>query len=145
MLCPTCNAEGRKFGKDKHGHQRFQCLPCKKTFSDRPVTPLGSMRLDPEKALKCLQLLLEGMSVRATMRVTGVNRATILNLLVQVGDQCELGYGQELLPGFAGLRFCPVIPLGKVVIEQDTRLGRRRIPTPPTRRVDLIQQAHRHS
>jgi IS1 family transposase len=37
-----------------------------------------------------LQLLVEGMSVRAAMRVTGVNRNTILSLLVHVGDSCEL-------------------------------------------------------
>ncbi len=90
MLCPTCQAESRKFGKDRQGNQRFQCLACKKTFSDRPANPLGSMRLDMAKAVQCLQLLLEGMSVRATMRVTGVNRNTILDLLVNVGDRCEL-------------------------------------------------------
>jgi len=42
MLCPTCNAEGRKFGKDKAGNQRFQCVARKKTFSERPANPLGT-------------------------------------------------------------------------------------------------------
>jgi transposase-like protein len=69
MQCPTCRAEGRKFGKDRHGNQRFQCMTCRKTFSERPARPLGTMRLDTDKALQVLQLLLEGMSVRATMRV----------------------------------------------------------------------------
>jgi transposase-like protein/IS1 family transposase len=90
MQCPACQAEARKFGKDRYGNQRYQCLACKKTFSERPTNPLGSMRLDMDKALQVLQLLLEGMSVRATMRVSGVNRTTILNLLRTVGDQCEL-------------------------------------------------------
>src|SRR5262249_18491043 len=90
MLCPTCNNEGRKFGKDRSGAQRFQCVTCKKTFADRAPRPLGEMRLEMPKALQCLQLLLEGMSVRATMRVTGVSRTTILALLVQVGDYCEV-------------------------------------------------------
>ena len=90
MLCPTCQVEARKFGKDREGNQRRQCQTCRKTFSERPANPLGAMRLEMTKALQVLQLLLEGMSVRATMRVTGVNRTTILNLLVQVGDQCEL-------------------------------------------------------
>ena len=90
MLCPTCQVEARKFGKDRDGNQRRQCLTCRKTFSERPANPFGTMRLEMAKALQVLQLLLEGMSVRATMRVTGVNRTTILNLLVQVGDQCEL-------------------------------------------------------
>jgi transposase-like protein/IS1 family transposase len=89
MLCPTCQTAARKFGKDRDGNQRYQCLTCRKTFSVRPPSPLGSMRLDMDKALQVLQLLIEGMSVRATMRVTGVNRNTILALLVHMGDQCE--------------------------------------------------------
>jgi len=89
MLCPNCNTEGRKFGKDRDGNQRFQCMTCRKTFSKRPDSPLGSMRIDMDKALQVLQLLLEGMSVRATMRVTGINRTTIVNLLALVGDRCE--------------------------------------------------------
>ena len=90
MLCPTCQAEARKFGHDRDGNQRYQCRTCHKTFSDRPAKPLGSMRLEMDKALQVLQLLLEGMSVRATMRVTRVNRNTILDLLVHVGDHCEM-------------------------------------------------------
>src|SRR5579883_3085234 len=89
MLCPTCNATGRKFGKDRYGSQRYQCAACRKTFSDHPPSPLGSMRLDMDKAIRVLQLLVEGMSVRATMRVTGVNRNTILDLLALIGGRCE--------------------------------------------------------
>src|SRR5436305_16835 len=89
MRCPTCRNDARKFGRDRDGNQRYQCATCRKTFSDRPVKPLGSMRLDLDKALKVLQLLLEGMSIRATMRVTGTNRNTILDLLALVGGRCE--------------------------------------------------------
>jgi transposase-like protein/IS1 family transposase len=89
MICPACQNEARKFGKDRYGNQRFQCLTCKKTFSDRATRPLGAMRINLDKALSVLQLILEGMSVRATMRVTGVNRNTILDLLAQVGGNCE--------------------------------------------------------
>jgi hypothetical protein len=28
---------GRKFGKDRSGNQRYQCMTCRKTFSDRPL------------------------------------------------------------------------------------------------------------
>jgi transposase-like protein/IS1 family transposase len=89
MNCPTCQSEARRFGKDRKGNQRFQCLACKKTFSDIPVNPLGEMRLPLDKAVKCLQLLLEGVSVRATMRITGTNRETILNLMNYVGERCS--------------------------------------------------------
>ena len=90
MLCPTCQTAGRKFGKDREDNQRFQCVTCRKTYSARPASPLGSMRLDMGKATQVLQLLLEGMSVRAAMRVTGVNRNTILDLLVHVGGRSEV-------------------------------------------------------
>jgi len=89
MHCPTCQTDARKFGKDRDGNQRYQCLTCRKTFSDRPTRPLGDMRLDMDRALQCLKLLVEGMSVRATMRVTGVNRTTILDLMAFVGNNCE--------------------------------------------------------
>ena len=88
MQCPACQSEARKFGKDRDGNQRFQCLTCRKTFADRPTRPLGDMRIDMDKALKCLHLLVEGMSIRSTMRVTGTNRNTILDLLALVGDNC---------------------------------------------------------
>lgn len=90
MLCPACQTEARRFGKDRDGNQRWQCRACKKTFSERAVRPLGAMRLELDKALSVLQLLVEGMSVRAAMRVTGVNRTTILELLAQMGERCDV-------------------------------------------------------
>jgi transposase-like protein/IS1 family transposase len=89
MQCPACQTEARKFGKDRDGNQRYQCQTCRKTFAVRPARPLGEMRLDMDKALQCLKLLVEGMSVRATMRCTGVNRTTILGLMAFVGENCE--------------------------------------------------------
>src|SRR5687767_3090179 len=81
MHCPTCQTEARKFGRDRDGNQRYQCLTCRKTFADRPARLLGDMRIDLDKAVACLHHLVEGVSVRATMRLTGTNRTTILELL----------------------------------------------------------------
>ncbi len=89
MNCPTCQSEARRFGKDRDGNQRYQCVTCRKTFSDRPARPLGTMRIDLDKALVCLHHLIEGTSVRATMRLTGTNRNTILDLLALMGERCE--------------------------------------------------------
>lgn len=89
MNCPTCNNESRRFGKDRKGNQRFQCLTCKKTFSEPKEKPLGSMILAEEKALSVLHHLVEGCSVRTTERITGVHRDTILNLLITIGEKCE--------------------------------------------------------
>jgi transposase-like protein/IS1 family transposase len=89
MQCPTCQSEARKFGRDRDGNQRFQCPACRKTFAERPARPLGDMRISLEKALVVLQHLVEGVSVRATMRLTGTNRNTILDLMVLMGERCE--------------------------------------------------------
>ena len=89
MLCPTCQTAGRKFGKDRDGNQRFQCVPCKKTFADRPASPLGDMRLSLNDAALCLRLLVEGNSLRSTVRISGISRATVTNLLLLIGDRCE--------------------------------------------------------
>ena len=47
------------------------------------------MRLSLDRALLCLQLLLEGNSVRSTERITGVHRDTILSLLEVAGLRAE--------------------------------------------------------
>lgn len=46
------------------------------------------MILSEEKALLCLNLLVEGNSVRSTERITGIHRDTILSLLETVGKKC---------------------------------------------------------
>jgi IS1 family transposase len=69
--------------------QRYRCKQCRKTFSEEQNNPLGDMRIPIEKAELCLQLLLEGNSVRSAVRITGVHQVTILNLLVLVGEKCE--------------------------------------------------------
>jgi len=47
------------------------------------------MRLPVEKALSVIQHLVEGCSIRTAERITGVEKRTILNLLVTVGERCE--------------------------------------------------------
>jgi hypothetical protein len=45
------------------------------------------MRLSPDKAIMCLRMLLEGTSVRSVERLSGVNRNTIMSLVVTIGSQ----------------------------------------------------------
>jgi IS1 family transposase len=47
------------------------------------------MRLPLDKAMSCLQLLTEGNSIRATVRISGVAKDTVTALLVAVGEKCE--------------------------------------------------------
>ena len=89
MNCPSCNASGNKFGKDRNGLQRFRCPACKKTFLEPHQRPLGEMRLPLEKAVSVIQHLVEGCSIRTTERITGVEKRTILSLLALAGERCE--------------------------------------------------------
>ena len=89
---PTCNAcDGAaiRWGKDASGNQRWRCKPCKRTWSDLPARPLGTMRLPVDRAVLVLSLLVEGSSIRSAERVTGHHRDTIMRLLALVGGKCE--------------------------------------------------------
>jgi hypothetical protein len=47
------------------------------------------MRVDEASALKALECLIEGCSVRATERLTGIHRDTIMRLLALAGERCQ--------------------------------------------------------
>lgn len=89
MECQACHAPAKKMGMDRKGNQRFRCLPCRKTYSERSDRPIKNMYLPTEKMLLILHLLCEGSAVRAIERITGVDKSTILKLLVLVGQGCE--------------------------------------------------------
>jgi IS1 family transposase len=69
--------------------QRYRCMQCRKTFSEPQLRPLGEMRIPIEKAEQVLHCLLEGCSIRSTERLTGVNRNTIMALLLLAGERCD--------------------------------------------------------
>src|SRR5580692_8407857 len=55
----------------------------------------GVMNVLPfEKQVEAIAALTEGVSVRATERLTGVNRGTILSLGVRVGEGCAKLHGR---------------------------------------------------
>ncbi len=85
--CPHDNR--KKHGKDRQGRQRYRCQSCGKTFWSNDERPLGDMRLDMHKAVMILGMLLEGMSIRACSRMTGVKPDTICDLILVVGEKCD--------------------------------------------------------
>jgi len=89
MLCHTCNSACKKYGRHRNGLQRFRCNECGRTLTEDHDRLLGEMRLPLDRALLCLQLLVEGNSVRSTERITDVGKREILKLLVLVGSRCE--------------------------------------------------------
>lgn len=89
MTCHNCKIEAKKFGKDRKGNQRYRCAQCRKTFQELKEKMLRGMYLSEEKALLCLNLLLEGNSLRSIERITGVTMHTLLDLLTLAGEKCE--------------------------------------------------------
>ncbi|MBW8879484.1 MAG: IS1 family transposase, partial [Acidobacteria bacterium] len=88
-VCRSCYGPVIRWGKDAHGNPRRYCKACKVSFSIVPPKPLGTMRLDMEKAVLCVSLLAEGSSIRSTERVSGVHRDTIMRLLRLTGEKCD--------------------------------------------------------
>jgi transposase-like protein/IS1 family transposase len=87
--CRSCGEPTIGWGRDKDGNPRRKCKACRKTFGLIPVRPLGTMRIDMDRAVLCLSLLTEGTSIRSTERVTGTHRDTICRLLRVAGAKCE--------------------------------------------------------
>jgi transposase-like protein/IS1 family transposase len=81
-----------KDGRRPDGQQRYRCSQCGKKFSDRNEYGLigHKQAVEPEKALLALTLLVEGNSIRSAQRVTGIDKKTILKLLVMAGERCEV-------------------------------------------------------
>jgi len=89
MRCAACDVACKAFGKHRNGLRRFRCPICKKTYTEPHRLTLGEMYVSEEKMLLAMQLLIEGNSIRSTMRITGVDANTITKALVLAGDRCE--------------------------------------------------------
>jgi transposase-like protein/IS1 family transposase len=90
VTCLKCqHGRAKRFGFAKNRVQRYRCHTCKATFLQPRPKPLGEHRLPIEQAVQIVSLITEGMSIRATSRLTGVHKNTIMALLLTVGRNCE--------------------------------------------------------
>lgn len=91
MTCIRCQhtvcVKAGSFGKRRI--QRWKCTSCKNRFSE-PHEKLtrDAMVSRPDLAMRAIQCLLEGCSIRSTERLTGLNRNTIMRLLLLTGEHC---------------------------------------------------------
>lgn len=92
MTCIRCQHHTcKRFGYfGKRRIQRWRCNSCKATFCE-PHTRLTRETLlsRPDVAARAIQCLVEGCSIRSTERLTGLNRNTIMRLLILVGARCS--------------------------------------------------------
>jgi len=90
MECKSCGRRMNRNGQHRDGRQRWRCRrPCKVTALESRERLFGDMRVDEDKAVMALNLLCEGMSVRAASRTTELHKSTILKALVYAGEACE--------------------------------------------------------
>jgi transposase-like protein/IS1 family transposase len=85
VIVSACEHSWKKNGFDKNGNPRKRCKLCGTSYVDRKFTALGEMRIDLEQAAQAINLLCEGLSVRAVSRITGIEKKTILRLIVRAG------------------------------------------------------------
>jgi transposase-like protein/IS1 family transposase len=89
MTCTDCRVECQRFGKHRNGLRRFRCPNCKRTFTEVHSKTLDSMNAPWDKVLLAVRMLLEGNSIRSTERISGLNRNTIMRVLVLAGEKAE--------------------------------------------------------
>jgi transposase-like protein/IS1 family transposase len=89
MTCEACFVTCQRFGRHRNGLRRFRCPLCKRTFTEPHTRTLDTMYISQERAVLALQLLLEGNSIRSTERICGMDRNTIMSLVVKAGDRCK--------------------------------------------------------
>lgn len=89
MTCSNCCLAGKRFGKDRKGHQRFRCPKCRRTFIEPHNGNVHGMYTGTHRAESVLRLLVEGNSIRSIERITEMHRDTIMHLLTLIGEGCE--------------------------------------------------------
>jgi transposase-like protein/IS1 family transposase len=91
MTCKKCQHENvKRFGVyGQKRIQRYRCNDCGATFSEPRPKPLGNHIVDFDRAVQVISLLLQGMSVRAASRLTGMHKSTILSLLTLAGSKSQ--------------------------------------------------------
>ena len=100
------NPDCADYGQRGHGnltvcghygpHQRrlLYCRSCKARFSERKGTALFDTRLPPDKVLDVLRHLAEGVGVRKTSRLTGVNKDTVVRYALRAGGHARQSHDE---------------------------------------------------
>jgi transposase-like protein len=72
------------------------CRTCQLRFSERQGTALFDCRLPEAQALAVLAHLQEGVGVRKTSRLTGVNKNTVIRLALAAGHHAQLVHDERV-------------------------------------------------
>ena len=88
MIALACQHTNRSKQGKRNGQRNKLALPGlpDHVHLQRRARPLGDMRIEMKEAVLVLNMLLEGMSIRACERLTGMKADTICDLIVVVGE-----------------------------------------------------------
>jgi len=102
---PTCTDYGRRdagnlrvgfrYGPGKR-RRLLVCRTCQQRFSERAGTPLFDCRLREDTAVSVLAHLQEGVGVRKTGRLVGVNKNTVVRLALAAGRHAQLVHDERV-------------------------------------------------
>jgi LacI family transcriptional regulator len=92
--CPDYGQRGRgnltvpmRYGPQQR--RLLRCKTCKARFPERKGTPLFGAQLPEDKVVAVLQHIAEGVGVRKTGRLVGVNRNTVVRYSLLAGQHAQ--------------------------------------------------------
>jgi IS1 family transposase len=74
----------------------YRCLGCDRFFSERRFTGYSGLKLPPEKIVRIVHCLVEGISVRATARLLDVEKKTVLRVMRHAVKLCRRVMDKQL-------------------------------------------------
>lgn len=89
--CPTCRGPVKSNGRYKNKNRVVQRYLCQSSFcgiSFSESQPLDGIRLESNEAVRIVEMLCEGVGVRAAARLARVDLKTVLRVLESAGEQC---------------------------------------------------------
>jgi transposase-like protein len=91
IQCPFCKSEAYKtHQKNGHGcNTIYRCMDCGRFFSERRFTGYSGLKLAPEKIIQIVNCLVEGLSLRATSRLVGVEKKTVVRVMLHAAELCQ--------------------------------------------------------
>lgn len=117
-----------RYGKDKT-RELLYCRTCGKRFAATQATALFGLHLPPDTIRQIIHHAAEGVGVRATARLLGLDKDTVNRVIVRAGEHCAAVLS-ELLDSLA-LTEVQLDELWTFVKKKQV-LARRRISKGPT-------------
>ena len=78
-----------KYGKDKKRNLLY-CRTCGTRFAATKATAFFGLHLSEDKICQIIHHAAEGVGVRATARLLGIDKDTVNRVILRAGEHCEL-------------------------------------------------------